>query len=113
MNWINLIRSLTSHLLKPKATPDDLFDRLDRNDWKYGLQLISELEQQGFRAGHFRGTMYVHLANWEDQGAVESRYEAVKPESHKLPRKQYREKSGGRRVRADPIGGLETSLGFA
>jgi len=34
---------------------------------------ISELETKGMRAGHFKGVMYVHLQNWEEEGYVSHR----------------------------------------
>lgn len=58
---------------KPKATYEDLYNTLSFTKWKTGLELIKELESNGKRAGHFRGTMYVYLAQWEDDGFIRVR----------------------------------------
>jgi len=111
--YMKLIKSVLDYFSKPKATADDLYGILDRKEWKYGLELIKDLEEKGFRAGHIRGRMYVHLSEWQRQGLVDRRYGAHVAGPESLRRPQYRKTSGGKRVREEPLGGLEVGLGFA
>ncbi|MDD5417054.1 MAG: hypothetical protein PHU12_03705, partial [Candidatus Aenigmarchaeota archaeon] len=70
---MRLLRKLSTHLDKPKATTDDLFNTLSSSTWKTGLEIIAELESKGFRAGHFRGAMYVYFSKWEEEGLIKHR----------------------------------------
>ncbi len=60
--------------MKPKATPQDLYECLSYQKWKTGLGMIQELKDKCLRIPWaFGGSMYVHLATWEEQGLVKSR----------------------------------------
>jgi len=110
MEWLS---NLFQYLNKPKATKDDLYNQLSYHDWKYGMQMLKELETKGLRARHMRGVMYVHLQLWGEQGLVESRLEDLEGATHRMPRRQYRKKPGGKKVVDEEVGGLEMNLGFA
>jgi len=58
---------------KPKATCQDLFDTLRYPPvYKTYFEIKTELEQQGMRARHLDGVVYLKLERWQKEGFVVS-----------------------------------------
>ncbi|MBS3152510.1 hypothetical protein J4230_03820 [Candidatus Woesearchaeota archaeon] len=81
--------------MKRKATLCDLYNTLSYREWKTEPELIEELEKQGMKAGHFRGTMYINFYQWEQQGYITSRERELSMVAAALKLREYLRVSTG------------------
>ncbi len=68
-----------------QATWDDFFSRFS-DQYKTGLEIIEELERDGFKAGHMKSRMYEHLSQWQSEGRLEMRYRKLSERERKSRR---------------------------
>jgi hypothetical protein len=98
-------------LFRPRASWEDYYNRLSYSQYKTALEILKELEGEGFRVTGMRGVMYVHLMQWQEEGHVQSRIRPKTADTDVL-RREYRAIPGARKKRSD-VGELELSVQLA